>query len=214
MSVSTANLSALRQLLADRFPQATRPVARVLPTGLPAIDDAVGGLPRHALTELVCPAPSVGSHLFMAQLLGTTRTDCARVALIDATDCFDPQSIPPEDLQHVVWVRCCSFAQVMPVADLLAREANLDLVLLDLVASALSSLRRIPATTWYRLQRAVEQTDLAFVALTPATLVPSAQLRLTLERPHTLASRLHPRPQLTHELPLQLQRQRRIAASG
>jgi hypothetical protein len=203
-----ASLSALRQLLAERFPQASRPANSLLPTGIPSVDDALGGLPRHALTELVCAGPTTGSHLFLAQLLASTRALPARVALIDAADQFDPQSMSGDHLHHLLWVRCRTASDAMPVADLLAREANLDLVVLDCAPCAQASLRRIPATTWYRLQRAVEQTDLAFLVLSPAALVPSAQLRLQLDHTHPLSSLSIDRPHLAIDLDVSRQRQR------
>ena len=211
MSSSAANLTQLRQLLAERFPTATRPDSGRLPTGVPAIDAAVGGLPRRGLSELVCTAPSTGSELFIAQLLAFTRPQAARVALIDATDNFDPSSIPAGELQHLVWVRCRSLTEAMGAGDLLAREASLDLVLLDLTCSAVSALRRIPAGTWYRLQRAVEQTNLVFLALTPVRLVASAQLRLQLDQPHALARQQSARPELVTDFAITLQLQRHAA---
>jgi len=211
MSPSAANLAQLRQLLAERFPTAPRPDTGVLPTGLPAVDEIAGGLPRRALTELVCGAPSTGSQLFLTQLLAGTRRQAVRVALVDATDNFDPQSIPPAELQHLLWVRCQAIAEAMTAADLLAREASLDLVVLDLVYGSLPALRRIPDRTWYRLQRAVEETNLVFLALTPARLVASAQLRLQLDRPHPLARQQTPRPKLVSDLAVTLQLQRHAA---
>jgi len=211
MSASAVPLSALRQLLAERFPAAARPVADVWPTGVPAVDAAVGGLPRRSLTELVCSAPSSGGQLFIAQLLALSRRQLARVALIDATDNFDPQSIPPGELEHLVWVRCRSLAEAMGAADLCAREASLDLVLLDLTYGAASDLRKIPDRTWYRLQRAVEQTNLVFLALTPLRLVASAQLRLELTESHVLPRQSQPRPQLVTDFAVTLQRQRQAA---
>ena len=211
MSSSAANLTQLRQLLAERFPTAARTDTGVLPTGVPAIDEAVGGLPRRGLTELVCTAPSTGSELFIAQLLTLTRSQSARVALIDATDNFDPSSIPANELEHLVWVRCRSLTEAISASDLLAREASLDLVILDLTCSALAALRRIPANTWYRLQRAVEQTNLVFLALTPARLVASAQLRLQLDQPHALARQQSARPQLISDFAISLQLQRHVA---
>jgi hypothetical protein len=200
-------------MLAARFPQAAHPAGGLLPTGLPALDDSEGGLPRHALSELVCAAPAAGAHLFLAQLLARTRAAPARVALVDASDQFDPGSLPPEDLQHLVWIRCRVPAQALPAADLLARESSLDLVALDLSAVPAPTLRRIPAATWYRLQRAVEQTDLALLVLTPATLVPSAQLRLRLDRAHPLSALALDRPHLAIDLdPVRLRQ--RLAANG
>ncbi|MET0261849.1 MAG: hypothetical protein ABW223_03045 [Rariglobus sp.] len=214
MPPAAASLSSLRQLLATRFPQASRPAGGVLPTGIPSVDDATGGLPRHALTELVCAGASTGSQLFIAQLLAVTRALPARVALIDGADQFDPQSFPETDLSHLLWVRCRTPADAMPVADLLAREANLDLVLLDFVSCPLPGLRRIAAATWYRLQRAAEQTDLAFVVLTPATLVSSAQLRLQIDRALPLSALSVDRPHLAVDLDVSRQRQRLSVANG
>jgi len=74
-------------------------------------------------------------------------------------------------------------------------------------------LRRIPSAAWYRLQRAVEQSDLAFLAITPVAIVPSAQLRLALTHGHSLADLLRERSDLTQTLTVTLQRQR-LAAAG
>ena len=64
------------------------------------------------------------------------------------------------------------------MTDLLARDANLGLVVLDLRHAPEAELRRIPNRQWYLLQRAVEATDLALVIITPRILVSWAQLRL------------------------------------
>ena len=212
MSTPAPTLAALRQLLSTRFPQAPRSLNQVLPTGIAALDAATGGLPRHALTELVCNAPSCGSQLFLGQILHATRAQTGRVALIDSSDSFDPASWPADDLHGLVWLRCRTELEAMSVADLFARDANLDLLLLDLRCSALRELRRIPATTWYRLQRALEQTHAALLILTPAALVPSAQLRLALDHSLTLSAQATARPHLTTTLAVSVQRQRLSAS--
>ena len=208
------SVAGLRELLSERFPQAARTTGAVLPTGIPAIDDLVRGLPRPALTELVGAAPSCGRQLFLGQLLQLTRQRGGRVGLIDGADGFDPASWAPEWLEHLVWVRCRATSEAMAVADLLARDANLELVVLDLRRATKPELRRIPASTWYRLQRAVEQSDLAMLVLTPSPVVPSAQLRLVLDQSHHLADQTVERRQLVQALPAELQRQRRSAAAG
>jgi hypothetical protein len=208
-----AQLSSLRQLLAARFPQAARPADARLLTGIPSVDEATGGLPRSALTELVSATPHAGAQLFLAQLLAVSRALPSRAALIDASDQFDPGSIPDEHLEHLLWIRCRSLQDALPAADILARDANFDLILLDLAAESRTALRRIPAHSWYRLQRAVEQTHLAFLILTPVALVPSAQLRLELVRAHDLSAQNQPRPQLAGALQVTPQRQR-LAASA
>ena len=206
--VSSSPLPALRQLLRERFPAATHGRAEPLATGLPGIDDVLGGLPRPALTELVCSAPSCGSQLFIGQLLAATRADSRRVGLVDAGDAFDPGSWPPPVLEHLVWVRAKDAAEAMAAADLLARDANFALLLLDLRHSPLAQLRRIPSTSWYRLQRALEPTTLAAVVLTPFSLVPSAHVRLKLGASHASAALTSDRPVLNARLAPALLRQR------
>lgn len=208
-------LAALRHLLAERFPTATRPASGVLATGWPAFDEpAGGGLPLSALTEIVCAAPSCGGELFLGQLLAVTRATRRRVALIDAADTFDPASHPADELAHLIWVRCARPADALSATDLFARDANLGLVVLDLRRAPETLLRRIPGPQWYRLQRAVESTDLALVVLSPRACVPSAQLRLQLGRPFPLAALSTERPALAAQLAPTLQRQRLHAASG
>ncbi len=214
MPSPSSNVAALRQLLAERFPSAPRTSASVLATGLGAVDDVCGGLPRGALTEIVCAAPSCGGQLVLGQLLRSSREQRLRVALIDGNDEFDPQSWPAEYLAHVVWVRCKAADEAMQAADLFARDANLGLVALDLRHTGERQLRRIPAPLWYRLQRAAEQSNLALFVETPRPLVPSAQLRFSLEQSQTLAEFATPRAELTAHLELHVQRQRVLAASG
>lgn len=206
-------LAALRHLLAERFPASVRATGRTLTTGLPSLDAPGGGLPLAALTEIVCAAPSCGSQLLLSQLLATTRATRTRIALIDGTDSFDPASHPENNLAHLVWVRCTNTAAALSSADLLARDANLGLVVLDLRRAPDVDLRRTPATAWYRLQRAVEPADTALVVFTPRPVVASAQLRLVLNQSHPGAALHRDRPVLLAELTPTLQRQR-LAAAG
>jgi hypothetical protein len=214
MAAAPEKLAALRHLLARRFPAVPRTMGRVLPTGISSVDEATGGLPLSAITEIICSAPSCGGHLLIGQLLAATRATRTRVALIDGTDSFDPASFHEDLLAHLVWVRCVSTSTALSAADLLARDANLGLVVLDLRRAPESDLRRTPATQWYRLQRAVEPTDVALVIETPRASVPSAQLRFQLTRSHAADALDHERATLIAELVPILQRQRMQAAAG
>src|SRR5438477_9768558 len=100
MTAAPEKLAKLRHLLAERFPTPTRAPGRLLATGIRAIDEATGGLPLGAVTEVVASAPSAGSHLLLGQLLGVTRSSRARVALVDSTNSFDPGSFPTDLLAH------------------------------------------------------------------------------------------------------------------
>lgn len=207
MAATPEKLAEIRRKLAKDFPSAQRAFGRALAVGVPSIDRASGGLPLGAVTEFVCGAPSCGSHLLIGELLAATRAHRIRTALVDAADCFDPCSFPPDLLVHLVWVRCTA-ATALPAADLLARDANLGLVILDLGYAAEAELRRTPSTAWYRLQRAVEPAELALVVLTPRPSVPSAQLRFVLDKSHAAAALTAERPALAAALAPVLQRQR------
>jgi hypothetical protein len=207
MSAAAEKLADLRRQLTARFPAIPRKPGRTFPTGLPALDDIAGGLPLGAVTEFVCTAPSCGSQLLIGELLAATRSQRIRLALVDASDSFDPCSFPPDLLVHLVWVRCTT-ATALPAADLLARDANLGLVILDLRRDAEAELRRTPSTTWYRLQHAAESADLALVVLTPRPSVPSAQLRFVLNQSHTAAALTTERPALAIAFAALPQRQR------
>ena len=212
MSTAPTKLAALRHLLAERFPTASRPAGGVLATGVPALDETTGGLPLGAITEIVCGAPSCGSHLLLGQLLAATRTTRSRVALIDSSDSFDPASFAEDLLAHLVWVRCAGTLPALNAADLLARDANLALVVLDLRRASAADLRRIPSTHWYRLQRAVEPADLTLIVETPHACVPSAQVRFELTTGLDVTTFDHERSVLVAALTPRLRRQRLQAA--
>lgn len=214
MAAAPEMLAQLRRQLAERFPTVPRAGARALPTGIPALDEATGGIALSALTEIVCATPSCGGHLLLGQLLAATRATRTRVALIDSTDSFDPASFGEDLLAHLVWVRCASTAQALNAADLLARDANLGLVVLDLRRAPAADLRRTPSTQWYRLQRAVEPTDLALVVETPRALVPSAQVRFELSARHGIHALERVRSTLIGALAPSLERQRLQTASS
>lgn len=227
MATAPEKLAALRQLLATRpsapparggpFPATGFGRGRaggLVATGIPALDQAIGGLPLGAITEIVCAAPSCGSHLFIGQLLAATGGTGTRAALIDGTDSFDPGSLAEDLLARLVWVRCRTTAEALQAADLLAHDANLGLLVLDLRRAAEADLRRLPATQWFRLQRAVEPAALALVVATPHACIPSAHVRLALDLSHSVDALGRDRPALARELAPALQRQRHRAAAG
>ncbi|MFT3780699.1 MAG: hypothetical protein QM790_01700 [Nibricoccus sp.] len=216
MPAAAEKLSALRDLLARRFPDAT-PVAegRRVATGIRGIDTATGGLPAGAITEIVCRAPSCGGTLTLARILESCRQQQLRVALVDGADTFDPQSFAQDALAHIVWVRCHTLQEVMQVADFLTRDANFGLTVVDVRGLPERELRREPSTSWYRLQRAAEQSGVPLLIETPFAIVPSAMLRLVLEQPHRASALENERPSLIASLKPAVQRQRlQVAAAG
>lgn len=205
----------LRHELGDRLTNTHRVPSRTLRTGVPMLDNATGGIPIAAVTELVCAAPSSGGHLLVGQLLAVTRQTRQRVALVDSHDSFDPASFSTDGLAHLLWIRCSGTPPALQAADLLARDANLSLVILDLRRAPEAELRRISSTQWYRFQRIVEPTDLALVVTTPRPTVPSAQVRFLLNTSPGFASLGQERPGLVAALAPALQRQRlQVSATG
>jgi hypothetical protein len=172
----------LRQLLAERFPPTAIPVADQLPTGLSPIDNAIGGgLPKNAITEVTSPNLSAGSALLIYALLQKAHRAGYFLALVDGRDSFDPQAAGEALLRNLLWLRCDKAFEAVQAADLLLRDGNFPLVILDLVLNAPEELRKIPQTNWYRLQRLVEAAPVAFLVLTRASIISSAQLKLTLD---------------------------------
>jgi hypothetical protein len=183
MRERTHSVASLRQLVADRLPGSVcrDRAATALPTGVSALDEALGGgLPSGALTEIVSAGAGSGGQLVQLCLLAAAAGLGRRAVLIDAADAFDPQTAGDEALRALIWVRCNDVATAMQAADLLVRDANLGLVILDLRDCPQSALRRTPATAWYRLQRAAEGTAAPMVVQTSHALVPSAACRVAL----------------------------------
>lgn len=215
MPAASEKLHALRDLLARRFPDANLSAqGRRVATGLPAIDTATGGLPCGAITELVCAAPSCGGTLFLSRVFEACRQQCLRVALVDGSDAFDPQSFAQDALAPLVWVRCHELRQTLQVADFLARDANFGLVIIDVRGHTERDLRRESSTSWYRLQRAAEQNDIPILVKTPRPLVPSAMLRFVLDRSHSIDALETERPPLCAQLTPTIQRQRLQAVAA
>jgi hypothetical protein len=179
---ASSKLIDLRQLLAERFPQLVPPVAQSLATGIPAIDDRIGGgLPKNAITELTAPNPSAGSALLIHALLQTAHRNGFFLALVDGRDSFDPNTNSSLVLPNLLWVRCQKALEAIQAADFLLRDGNFPLVLLDLILNPAEELRKIPQTHWYRLQRLVEATPAAFVVLTRRSMISSARLKISLD---------------------------------
>lgn len=175
----------LRQFLAERLPRARLGVApeqmvpATLPTGIESIDQGLGGgLPQGAFTELVAPGEGSGSAQFIHALLRHTASGGRFLTLVDGADSLDIDALEPEALAHLLWVRCRNTAEALQTTDLLLRDRNIALVVLDLKLNAAHELRRIPSTLWYRLSRLMEQHGGTVLVITPQPLVAGAAARI------------------------------------
>jgi hypothetical protein len=212
-----ANIIELRQLLAERFPglrtradELSATKHAFWPTGIPQLDEPLrGGLAKGALAEIVAAQHGSGSALLMTALVHRALAENKFTAIIDGQDSLDVTQLG-EDLSRLLWVRCRSTAEALKAADLLLRDGNLPLVLLDLVSNPAIQLRKIPATTWYRFQRLIEQTSAVCVVLVPRPMVAPAQARITLHSRFSLASLERNAKELLRELKLEVAESRRF----
>ena len=179
---ASAKIIDLRNLLTKRFPHPSCATAKRLITGLSFLEESIrGGLPSAAITELISPGTSAGSASLIHALIYCAYRDNYFLALIDGRDSFDPCGLDNTWLQNLLWVRCSKASEAVKAADLLLRDGNFPLVIVDLVLNAPEELRKIPQTNWYRLQRFVEVLPTACLVLTRYEIVSSAQLKLVLE---------------------------------
>ena len=144
----------------------------VAPTGVTALDARLGGgFPRGQLSELVGPRSS-GRTSLVRHMLAAATARGELVALVDALDMFDVESAAAAgiDLDRLLWIRghvvmnpgMCrdlnqrALEQAVRAFALVLQAGNVGLVVLDVADAPPDGLRRLPFTTWLRLQRLVE----------------------------------------------------------
>ena len=180
-------LSAIPKLAVTAASQLdVRPVAERVSCGIAAMDALTGGLPRGSLSEICGSASSGRTSVLLAALAAATQRQEA-CALVDATDAFDPLSATAAgvDFARLLWVRCGIkpqtprehgkqkfqdyLEQALRVTDLLLQSSGFGMVAIDLGDVPFRAARRIPLASWFRFQRAVENTPtvLFVIAGTP-----------------------------------------------
>lgn len=213
------NVIQLRQLLREKFPglrtRADELPAKTRdgwPTGLLQLDARLGGgFAKSAITEVIA-ARGCGSALLLVHLLRHAAATNQFVALVDGQDSFDAAAVEQSALSRLLWIRCSNADEAMKATDLVLRDGNLPLVLLDLSLNPEAQLRKIPAPTWYRFQRIVEESTAVFVVLTPRAMISPAQVRVTLRSRFDLGALEQTQDELLRELEFQVTEARRIAA--
>jgi recombination protein RecA len=157
-----------------------RSTPEVFPTGIPAIDCELGGIPKGALTQICAPAgiTSGRTSMLVAMLAQATGKE-QFCALVDAMDCFDPESAEANGvcLSYLLWVRCSgrrmkSVEQAFKAADILIQNGGFGVIAIDLGDVDEKLIRKIPLTTWFRFARVMEPLPTALVMLLP---YPAAQ---------------------------------------
>lgn len=201
-----ADIIDLRKLLAGRFPRLrtdaeTRRHPNALSTGVPRLDDVLGGgLTPGEITEFVGLGPGSGSAQVIHAVLRHA-VDAGRfIALVDGADSFDVDAVPGACLSRLLWVRCRQVSEALQAADLLLRDRNFPLLVLDLKLNPASQLRRIPGNVWHRFGRLLEQHRSTLLVITPHPLVSSVPCRVQVEGALDLGSLTEPPGQLLARL--------------
>ena len=184
---ASGNIVELRRVLAERFPHASLTLERrksgaSRATGVPTLDELLGGgLPQGELTELVGAGEGSGSAQVLHAVLQRTASDGQFLALVDGADSFDVDTVEPDILARLLWVRCAQTEEALKAADLLLRDRNFPVVVLDLKLNPLAELRKISSSVWFRFRRLLEQNQTTFLVVTPHPLVGSAACRVQVE---------------------------------
>jgi hypothetical protein len=173
--------------------RAPLPAERVLPTGLPPLDQRLGGgLPRGQMSECVGPRSSGRATLMCAALSAATGRG-ELTALVDPLDTFDPGSAAScgVALDRLLWLRGEGappgawppreagpserhLDRALKAVNLVLQAGGFDLVVLDLAEVPPDAIRRLPFTTWFRLQRVVEGSRTVCLLIGPAPIARSA----------------------------------------
>lgn len=151
----------------------------VAPTGVASLDARLGGgFPRGQVSELVGPRSSGRASLMLHALAAATARG-ELTAVVDVLDMFDVESAAAAgvDLSRLLWIRghvvvnpgMCrdtnqrAMEQAMRAFALVLQAGNFGLVVFDAAEAPSDTVRRLPFTTWLRLQRMVEGSPTACV---------------------------------------------------
>ena len=168
----------------------------VAATDLPPLDARLeGGFPRGQLSELVGPRSSGRTSLLLRTLAAATARG-ELVALVDALDRLDVASADAAgiDLERLLWIRghvvsnpgLCrdsnqrALEQAVKALTLVLQAGNFGVVAFDVADAPPDAIRRLPFTTWFRLQRMVEGSQTTCV-LVGAERVARSSAGLTIE---------------------------------
>jgi hypothetical protein len=137
-----------------------------------------GGFPRGQVSELTGPRSSGRASVVLSALAAATARG-ELTAIIDLLDMFDVDSAAAAGvvLDRLLWVRghvvinpgMCrdsnqrAIEQAMRACALVLQAGNFGLVVFDAAEAPADAIRRLPFTTWLRLQRMVEGSSTACV---------------------------------------------------
>ena len=175
--------TALRHRKLDRTLTTARPPiertdpAALIPFDIAAIDLMLrGGLPRGQLSE-IAGSSSSGRTTLLLRLLGATTRAGEIAAFVDTCDRLDVASAQAAgiDCERLLWIRGESFVdRAIKALNLVLQSGGFAIVAIDLADVPPRELKRLPFTTWLRLQRVIEGSDTACVLIVREPLARSA----------------------------------------
>jgi|SRR5689334_3019896 len=172
-----SSVAVIRAQVERRLPGALtvyeRQTPEVFPSGIASIDSEIGGIPKGALTQVCAPVGNTsGRTTLLLSLLAQVTGKDQYCAVVDANDCFDPESAAAGGvcLSRLLWVRCSdrgmkSVEQAFKAADILIQNGGFGVIALDLGSVDEKLIRKIPLTTWFRFTRVMEALPTALVIL-------------------------------------------------
>jgi len=203
------NIVEFREFLRARFPEAhaqTMPEAKTADVATASWLESLH-LGKGTITEVVASAASNGAGLLISGLLQRESACRELTALVDGGDAFDPWSIEAAALERVLWVRCREPNAAIRASDLLLRDGNIPLVILDLQMHAPRAVQSLPSSVWHRLRMLAERSGTALCAFTPARSVVCARTRVRLDHRFDLMDQYQERNTLLDALSVQVERQ-------
>jgi recombination protein RecA len=155
----------------------------LIPTDVAVLDACLrGGLPRGQLSEIVGPRSSGCTTLALRTIAAATRRG-EIAALVDTFDQLDVASAADAgiDLDRLLWLRGSigppegePYNKALKALNLVLQAGGFGCVVLDLADAPVIALKRIPFTTWLRVQRVIEGSDTACVLVAPQPVARSA----------------------------------------
>lgn len=165
----------------------------LIPTDVVVLDACLrGGLPRGQLSEIVGP-PSSGRTTLARQTIAAATRRGEIAALLDTFDRLDVASAADAgiDLDRLLWIRGSASGadhrwsplsggpdeainRALKALNLVLQSGGFGCVVLDLADAPAPALKRIPFTTWLRVQRVIEGRDTACVLVAPQPVARSA----------------------------------------
>src|SRR5215203_4444081 len=167
-------------------------------------ETAAGGLPRGQVSEVVGPASSGRTSVAWAALAAATRRgeSVALIDTFDRFDPPTAQACGIQ-LSRLLWVRGQAISKTSAAIDpawlpgvravngpgtflervidralkalnLVVQSRVCTLVVIDLIDLPATALRRLPAATWFRIERAIENSDTAVLILAATAVARSA----------------------------------------